>query len=101
MKVFTVTNNRRIEDYLVESQDHYTNSSHFTKPYLVITTDKKTMYTIARYYEEMYTVKASNKPQGVLLTTEEFFALELMPTDEAKQEYLAECLRLHRLKGRI
>ena len=101
MKVFTVTNNRRIEDYLVESSDYYTTSSHFTKPYVVITAAKKSLYTLSMRYEEKHTIKDSNKPQGVLLTTEEFFALELIPTDEAKQEYLNECLRLHRLKGHI
>lgn len=97
MKVFTVPNNQTIQDYLVESSDYYTTSSQFTKPYVVITVDKKSLYTLSMRYEDRHTLKASNKPQGVLLSTEEFFALELIPTSEAKQEYLAECLRLHRL----
>ena len=97
MKDFTVPNTQTIEDYLVESSDYYTTSSQFTKPYVVITVDKKSVYTLPTSYEEKHIIKASNKPQGVLLNTEEFFALELIPTSEAKQEYLAECLRLHRL----
>lgn len=98
MKVFTVPNNQTIQDYLVESSDYYTTTlSQFTKPYLVITVDKKSLYNLSTSYEEKHIVKASNKPQGVLLSTEEFFALELIPTDKVKQEYLAECLRLHRL----
>ena len=101
MKVFTVPNNQTIEDYLVQASDYNTTYPQFTKPYVVISVDKKSLYTSSMRYEDRHTLKASNTPQGVLLTTEEFFALELIPTEEAKQEYLAECLRLHRLKGHI
>ena len=97
MKVFTVPNNQTIEDYLVQASDYDTTYPQFTKPYVVISVAKKSVYTSYMRYEDKHTVKASNKPQGVLLSTEEFFALELIPTDEAKQEYLAECLRLRRL----
>lgn len=97
MKVFTVPNNQTIEDYLVQASDYDTTYPQFTKPYVVISVDKISMYTSDLRYEDKHTVKASNKPQGVLLSTEEFFALALIPTDEAKQEYLAECRRLRRL----
>ena len=97
MKVFTVPNNQTIEDYLVQASDYDTTYPQFTKPYVVISVDKKSLFTSYMLYEDKHTVKASNKPQGALLSTEEFFALELIPTDEAKQEYLAECLRLRRL----
>ena len=101
MNVFTVPNSQTIEDYLVQESDYDTTSRQFTKPYVVISVDKKPLYASHFRQKVKHTVKASNKPQGVLLSTEEFFALALIPTDEAKQEYLAECLRLHRLKGHI
>ena len=97
MKVFTVPNNQTIEDYLVKASIYNITYPQFTKPYVVISVGKKSFLTSSMRYEDKHKVKASNKPQGVLLSTEEFFALELIPTSEAKQEYLAECLRLHRL----